>query len=137
VSNFKGFIVVVIVLLLTQQNFATNAPMNCEDMKNSTIVSSDYSSHSSSHSNSQMTMHDHGSLAKDKNSSDQGCDVCNSSDCAYCEIDSCFSPTVSISMQVVEQKHIRFVDHGKRYLSQDEYPDSGIYLLLFKPPILL
>jgi len=127
--NFKCYIVVIVILLFTQQSFAAYAPMKCDNMKNETIVSSDKDSHSTS----QMTMHDHGSVSKDKNSSHKNCDACNSADCLCGDMGSCFGSTTST--QTTEQKYMLFTDLGNRFLSQDEYPDSGVYINLFRPPI--
>ncbi len=130
-SDFKGFIVAVIILLFTQQSLAAYTPMNCDDMKNTIIVSSDHDSHTSS----QMPMLDHGSLSKDNNSVHEECDFCNSVDCICVEMGNCFGSTISTSAQVIEQRYTPFVDHGNRFISQDEYPDSGVYLHPFRPPI--
>lgn len=129
--NFKGVITVVIILLFTQQSFASYAPMNCDDMKKTTIVNSDKNSHSTS----QMTMHSHDSQSKDSKSSHEKCDACNSSDCVCASMGSCFGSNISTSAQALEHKHILFADHGIRFISQKEHPDSGVYLHLFKPPI--
>ena len=131
VSDFKGFIAVVIILLFTQQSFAAYMPMNCDGMKNTTIVSSD----NDSHVTSKMTMHDHDSLSKDKKYSHEECNVCNSGDCICGEMGGCFGSTISTSVQALEQRYTLFVDHGNRFISQDEYPDSGVYLHPFRPPI--
>lgn len=128
-SDFKCSIVVVIILLFSQQSFAAYAPMKCDNMKNETIVSSDKDSHSTS----QMTMHDHGSVSKDKNSSHNNCDACNSADCLCGDMGSCFGSTTST--QTTEQKYMLFTDLGSRFVSHDEYPDSGVYMNLFRPPI--
>jgi hypothetical protein len=132
--NFKCYIVVVIILLFRQQSFAAYAPIKCDNMQNETIVSSDKDSHSTS----QMTMHDHGSVSKDKNSSHKNsshknCDACNAADCLCGDMGSCFGSTTST--QTTEQKYMLFTDLGNRFLSQDEYPDLGFYINLFRPPI--
>ena len=138
-SNFKGFIAVVIILLFTQQSFAAYVPMNCDDMKNATIVSSIVSlivsSSNYSHLTAQMTLYGHYSFSKDKKSSHEECNVCNSGDCTCNERGGCLSATISTSTQTIKQMYTLFADHGNRYTYQEEYPDSGVYLHLFKPPI--
>lgn len=129
--NFKCYIVVVIILLFTQQSFAAVAPMKCDNMKNATVATSDKGSHSTS----QMTMHDHGSMLKDKNSTHEKCDTCNVSDCMCSDMGSCFGSTISTSTQAITQMYTLFVDHGNKYLHQEEYTDSGVYMHLFRPPI--
>ena len=131
VSDFKGFIAVVIILLFTQQSFAAYMPMNCDDMKNTSIVSSDKESHLTS----KVTMKDHESLSKVKMSSHEECNVCNSGECICGEMGGCSGSTISTSAQAKEQSYTLFVDHGNRFISQDEYPDSGVHLQPFRPPI--
>tara|TARA_R110001583_G_scaffold11560_7_gene52074 strand:- start:3486 stop:3911 length:426 start_codon:yes stop_codon:yes gene_type:complete len=130
-SNFKGFIAVVIILLFTQQSFAAYVPMNCDDMKNATIASS----YNYSHLTAQMTQYGQYSFSKDKNSSHEECNVCNSGDCTCNERGGCLSATISISTQTIKQMYTLFADHGNRYTYQEECPNSGVYLHLFKPPI--
>jgi len=130
-SIFKSTIVVVILLLFTQQSIAAYAPMKCDDMKIAMMVSSDKNSHSTS----QMTMYGHDSLSKDKNHSHEECEICDSSDCICGEIGSYFSSTISISAQDIQPRYTLFVDNGNKFISQDSSPNSGVYLNLFRPPI--
>lgn len=127
--NFRGVIAIVIILLFSQQSLASYAPMDCENMKNPII------SDNSSHIASQMAMHDHNSMSVDKQSAHEECDTCNAGDCVCPNIGGCFSSNISTSTQPIEQSLMHFADNGKRFLSQNEHPDSGVYLHLFKPPI--
>ena len=129
--KFKSVIAVVIILLFTQQSFASYAPMICDDMEKSTIVSSDKDSLLSA----DMAMHDHDSMSKDNKSSHEDCISCDSGDCSCIEMGSCFGSGISAYTQSIEQEYILFTDHGHRFISQNEYFDSGVYLHLFKPPI--
>lgn len=131
ISNFKGVIAVVMILLFTQQNVAAYKPMNCDDMNNYSIESSK----NDSHHTSKMTMHEHGSVAKSNNSSHEKCEICNSGDCICSEMGSCFNSSVLTPAYTVDQESMLFVDHGNRFISINEYPDTGIYLNLFRPPI--
>ena len=53
VFNFKGFVVLVMILLLTQQSFAAFMPMNCDDMKETTVV------HQANTTHIPAQMHEH------------------------------------------------------------------------------
>lgn len=129
--NFRGVIAIVITLLFTQQSFASYAPMDCEDTKNTVILSSENGTHIAS----KMAVHDHKTMSEEKESSHAECDTCNSGDCVCPNIGGCFSSNISTSTQGIEQRLMLFADNGKRFLSQNEHPDSGVYLHLFKPPI--
>ena len=129
VSNFKGLIALVMILLLTQQSFAAFFPMNCDDMKDISIVQKDNQSHMTS------AMHQHNSKSQDKMSSHEKCDVCDSGDCRCSTMALCLSSTYTIVSQQLNDQHALFVDHGKRFIFPDESPDSGIELHPFRPPI--
>jgi hypothetical protein len=136
--KFKGFIAVVIILLLTQQNFAAHMPMKCDGMKTPTILNQDKDPQLTIN----MTMHDHDSpsndpLSNDIASSHDECDVCNSGDCKCAKMGSYFGSTITTSAQGIDQSFILFVDYGNRLISQDEYPDAGFYLHPFRPPIYI
>ncbi|TWX54641.1 hypothetical protein [Colwellia hornerae] len=129
--SFKSFIVVVIILLFTQQSIAAYAPMKCDNMKSVTVATTDKSSHSTS----QMAMHEHGSMLKDKISSHKKCNACNFNGCMCGDMGSCFGSTISTSTQAITQIYTLFLDHGNKYLHQEAYTDSGVYMHLFRPPI--
>jgi len=133
VSNFKGVILFVIILLFTQQSLAAYGPMKCHNMKKNTIISTDKNSHSTA----QMTMNGHDSGLKDKINSHEQCDVCNSDLCLCSDMASCFGSTIFTSTQAVERRYTLFLDHGNRFISQVEFPDSVVYLNPFRPPIYI
>lgn len=132
-SNFKGVILFLITLLFTQQSLAAYAPMQCHNMKNNTIISTDKNYHSAS----QMTMNGHDSRSKDKIHSHEQCDVCNSEQCLCSGMVSCFGSTIFTSTQAVELRYTLFLDHGIRFISQVEFPNSVVYLNPFRPPIYI
>lgn len=129
VFKFKSYIVLVMILLLSQQSFAALLPMNCDDMKNASVVHTENNSHMTSQ------MHDHNSASKDSMSSHEKCDVCDSGDCRCSTMALCLSSTYTIVSQQLNDQHALFVDHGKRFIFPDESPDSGIELHPFRPPI--
>lgn len=131
VFNFKRFGVLVIILLLSQQSFAALLPMNCDDMKDASVVLQENNSHMSSQ------LHEHNSLIKDNLSSHDECDVCDSNHCRCNSVGLCLGSTLTIVSQLPKEQHVLFVDHGKRFLSLDESPDSGIALHPYRPPILI
>jgi len=131
VFNFKGYIVLVMVLLLSQQSFAALLPMNCDDMKEVSIALTENNSHMTSQ------MHEHNSPSKDKMSSHEKCDVCDSGDCRCSTVGLCLSSTHAIASQALNDQHVLFVDHGKKFISSDESPDSGIALHPYRPPIFI
>ncbi|TMM42408.1 hypothetical protein [Colwellia ponticola] len=130
-SHFKCSIVIIITLLFTQQSFAAYAPMKCDNMDSETAVTSDKDSHLTS----RLNMHKHGSISKNKISSHKKCDDCSSGDCLCGDMGSCFSSTASISAQTTEQKYMLFTNQGNRFSIQKKYPNSGVHLNLFRPPI--
>ncbi|MGB1200281.1 MAG: hypothetical protein ACPG5R_01875 [Cognaticolwellia aestuarii] len=129
VFNFKGFVVLVMILLLTQQSFAAFMPMNCDDMKETTVV------HQANTTHIPAQMHEHNSQSKDHMAFHEACDICDSIDCHCGEMGGCFGSYLSTTTQKSNNEHMLFVDHGKRFLSLDQYPDSGVYLHPFRPPI--
>ena len=129
VSNFKGFIVFVMLLLLSQQSFAAFFPMNCDDMNDISIVQKDNQSHMTSE------MHQHNSKSQDKMSSHEKCDVCDSDDCQCSMIGLCLGSTPTAVSQQLHVQHVLFIDLGKRFIFSNESPDSGIALHPFIPPI--
>jgi hypothetical protein len=136
--KFKAFIAVVIILLLTQQNFAAYMPMKCDGMKTPTILNQDKDPQLTIN----MTIHDHDSPSNDSPSNDiasshDECDVCNSGDCKCGKMGSYFGSTITTSAQGIDQSFILFVDYGNKLISQDEYPDAGFYLHPFRPPIYI
>lgn len=133
VFKFKGFIGLVIILLLTQQSFAAFMPMNCDDTKDHHSTIETHSTQVSPQMN--MNMHDHDSQSKVNIGSHEGCDVCDSSDCRCSKFTRCLSSYVPITAQAMNLDYALFVSHGKRFISSDEYPDSGNYLHPFRPPI--
>lgn len=133
VFKFKGFIGLVIILLLTQQSFADFMPMNCDDTKDHHTAMETHSTQVSPQMN--MNMHDHDSQSKVSMGSNVECDVCDSSDCRCSEFTRCLSSSVSITAQAMNLDYALFVSHGKRFISSDEYPDPGNYLHPFRPPI--
>lgn len=130
VSKFKGFIVFAMILLLTQQSFADFFPMNCDNMKNASVALQE----GHSHMTSQMDMLDHKSSSKGKMASHEECDICDTNDCRCGEMGRCLSSSLAAA-QFINQKYILFVDNGQRFLSPDEYSNSGNYLHPFRPPI--
>jgi len=135
VFNFKGYIVFVMLLLLSQQSFAAFFPMNCDDMKDTLIVQKENQSHVNSHITSSM--HEHNSPSKDKMSSHEKCDVCDSGDCQCSMIGLCLGSTHTAVSQQLHVQHLLFVDLGKRFISSNESPYSGITLHPYRPPILI
>lgn len=129
VSNFKGFIVLVMILLLTQQSFAAFMPMNCEGMKGASVAAQE------KNSNKTPKMHEHNSVSNDKMAFHEECDICDSKDCRCDEMGGCFTSYFSTIAQKSNYEYMFYVDHGKRFLSPDEHPDSGVYLHPFRPPI--
>ncbi len=129
--NFRGAIAIVIILLFSQQSLASYTPMDCEDTKKTVTISSENDSHIAS----KMAVHDHNTMSEEKESSHAECDTCKTGDCVCPNIGGCFSSNISTSTQGIEQRLMLFIDNGKRFLSQNEHPDSGVYLHLFKPPI--
>ena len=130
VFKFKSFIGFVMVLLLAQQSFAAFTPMNC----NNTNKPHATMQVNNSHVTSQMHMNDSQSKVN-MASSNEECDVCDSSDCRCCDFTRCLGSSLSITAQVINLDVVQFVNHGKRFISSDEYPDSGNYLHPFRPPI--
>ena len=131
VFKFKALIGVVMILLLTQQSFAAFMPMNCDDTKELHTTMETHSSQVSP----QMNMLDHDSQSKVSMGSHDECDVCDSSDCRCSEFTRCLGSSVSLTAQVMNLDYALFVSNGKRFISSDEYPDSGNYLHPFRPPI--
>jgi len=129
VPNFKGFIVFVMLLLLSQQSFAAFFPVNCDDMKEISIVQKDNQYHMTS------SMHQHNSKSQVKMSSHEKCDVCDSGDCQCSMIGLCLGSTHTAVSQQLHVQHVLFIDLGKRFISSNESPDSGIALHPFRPPI--
>jgi len=130
-SNLKCSIAIIITLLFTQQSFAAYEPMKCDNMKSETAVTSDKNSHLTS----IISMHKHGSTSKNNISSHKKCDDCSSGDCLCGDMGSCFSSTASISAQTTEQKYMLFTSQENSFSIQKEYPNSGVHLNLFRPPI--
>ena len=129
--TFKGFIAIVLILLFTQQSLAAYAPMICNDMENSSIASAK----NVSHHTSTMTMHEHDSVAKNKNTSHEACDICNSGDCICDEMGGCLNLSSLHPIYSLEQNNMLFVDSSKRFLPINESSDSRVNLNLFRPPI--
>ena len=129
-SIFKSLLVVILVLFFIEQSYANYTPINCEDMKKSTIVSSE----KSSHVNTQMA-HGHNTMLEENQSSHAECDTCNDVGCICPNIGGCFGSNTSASAHPIEENFIHFADNGHRFLTQNEHPDTGVYLHLFKPPI--
>lgn len=130
VFNFKGYIMLVIILLQSQQSIAALLPMNCDDMKNSQVISQVNNTHMTSH------MHEHNSPSQEQMSSHEKCDACNSVDCQCSNMGLCFSSLYTPVSQSLNERHILFVDLGNKFISSDEFPISGIALHPFRPPIL-
>lgn len=129
--QFRLVIIGVMILLLMQPSFAAFLPMNCDDHNPSRInahaVLPDMTTH-----------HQHESVAasSDKTSpAHHECETCGSSDCRCCDLGRCLGSSLSPTSQAVEQNHVLFIDHGNRFNSPDEYPDAGIHLLPYRPPI--
>lgn len=135
VLNFKGYIVFVMLLLLSQQSFAAFCPMNCDDMKDNSIVQKDNQSHVSSHMTAAM--HQHNSKSQDKMSSHEKCGVCDSGDCQCIMIGLCLGSTHTAVSQQLHVHHVLFIDLGKRFIFSNESPHSGINIHPFRPPITL
>lgn len=131
VSKYIGVLAVAIILLFTQQSFASYAPMKCDNMNKAPMLSSGKSSHLTS----KMTMHSHDSMSEDDKSSHENCKTCNSGDCICAELGNCFGSNISPSTQPTEQNHMLYADRGLRFNVLNEHPFSGVYLHLFKPPI--
>ena len=129
VFKFKGYIVFVMLLLLSQQSFAAFFPMTCDGMKDASIGQTEHSSHMTS----KMDMSN--PQSQDKMTSHAKCDICDSGECQCSEFTRCLSSSVSIAAQVMNLDYALFVSHGKRFISSDEYPDSGNYLPPFRPPV--
>lgn len=129
VFNFKGYIVFVMILLLSQQSFAAFFPMNCDDMKDASIVQTDNNSHMTS------KIHMNKSQSQDKMSSHEKCDVCDSGECQCDTLGLCFGTTNTIAAQQLNVQHVLFTDLGKRFITSEESPDSGVSLHPFRPPI--
>ncbi len=134
VFNFKGYIMLVIILLQSQQSIAALLPMNCDDMKNSQVISQVNNTHMSSHMSSQMN--EHNSPSQEHMSSHDKCDACNLDDCRCSDIGLCFSSSSTMTSQSINGQHVSFIDVGKKFVSSDEFPNSGIALHPFRPPIL-
>lgn len=130
VFNFKNFVVLVIILLLSQQSFAAFITMNCNNMKDVSVVLQEH--------NTDMTsqMHDHNSQSKDTKAHEK-CDVCDSSDCNCGKMSRCINSAISTTPQTINHEYTLYLDHGKRFISEDEYPGSGVYLHPFRPPIFI
>lgn len=135
VFNFKGYIVLVMILLLSQQSFAALFPMNCNDMKDTLIVQKENQSHVNSHISSSM--HEHNSPSIDKMSSHEKCDVCDSGDCQCSMIGLCLGSTHIVVSQQLYVHHVLFIDLGKRFIYTNESPYSGINIHPFRPPITI
>lgn len=129
VFTFKGYVVLVMILLLSQQSFAALLPMNCDDMKNASIVLTENNPHMTA------SIHEHNSSSPDKMSAHEKCDVCDSGDCRCNTVGLCLSSMHTIASQQLNDQHALFEDHGKRFIFPDESPDSGIALHPFRPPI--
>jgi hypothetical protein len=130
VSNFKGYIMLVIMLLQSQQVFAALLPMNCDDMKNVSIVSQ------VNHPDVTSPMHEHNASSQEQMSSHDKCDTCNLDDCRCSDIGLCFSSSYTMASQSINGQHDSFIDVGQKFISSDEFPISGIALHPFRPPIL-
>lgn len=129
VLNYKGYIVLVMILLLSQQSFAALLPMNCDDMKAVSIELTENNSHMSS------TMHEHDSQIKDKLPSHEKCDVCDSGSCLCTTMGLCLGSSHVVASQLLYDDHILFIDLGNRFITSEESPDSGVSLHPFRPPI--
>lgn len=130
VFNFKGYIMLVIILLQSQQSIAALLPMNCDDMKNSQVISQVNNTHMTSQ------MHEHNSPSQEHMSSHDKCDTCNLDDCRCSDIGLCFSSSSTMTSQSINGQHVSFIDFGKKFISSVEFPISGIALHPFRPPIL-
>ena len=130
VFNFKGYIMLVIILLQSQQSLAALLPMNCDDMKNSQVISQVNNTHMTSQ------MHENNPQSQDHMSSHEKCDVCNLADCQCSNMGLCFGSLYTSVSQTLNERHILFVDLGNKFISSDEFPISGIALHPFRPPIL-
>lgn len=130
VFNFKGYIMLVIILLQSQQSIAALLFMNCDDMKNSQVISQVNNTHMTSQ------MHEHNTPSQEQMSSHEKCDACNSVDCQCSNMGLCFSSLYTPVPQSLNERHILFVDLGNKFISSDDFPISGIALHPFRPPIL-
>lgn len=145
VFNLKGYIMLLMILLQSQQSIAALLPMNCDDMKNEQIISQENNTHMASHvhennpsSQEQMSSHVHENnpSSQEQMSSHEKCDACNSGDCQCSTKGLCFSSSYTLVPQTLIERHILFVDLGNKFISSDEFPISGIALHPFRPPIL-
>ena len=130
VFNFKGYIMLVMILLQSQQSIAALLPMNCDDMNNAQIISQVDNVHMTSQ------MHEHNSPSQEQTSSHEKCDVCNSSDCQCSTMGLCFGSSYPMASQSINGQHVSFIDVGNKFISSDKFPISGIALHPFRPPIL-
>ena len=130
VSNFKAYIMLVMILLQSQQSIAALLPMNCDDINNVSIISQV--------NNPDMTsqMHEHNATSQEQVSSHDKCDTCNLDDCRCSDIGLCFSSSYTMASQSINGHHVSFIDVGKNFISSDEFPISGIALHPFRPPTL-
>ncbi|AIY66140.1 hypothetical protein [Pseudoalteromonas piratica] len=145
-SMFNWLKIAIITMLLSQHGFVVAKPMNCEEHhKNSSDVHMSQSNNSMHHQSiskdshqsiSSISHHQKENMKDSKHEhADEECEKCKAGDCICCEGGFCASFHLTVFLS--EKEKITDIDLKlESIVQQTSLPNSGVYLLPYRPPII-